>query len=232
MQRTGTTIAAVLAGLGVVAAGIGFVTLERPEWASAGSTPTPTAPPAGTSVVTIGDSIMAGYGLDSSADAWPALLGKADHLHVTNLGCSGGGFVAVGDCDTDYAGLVDQAVAAHPSIVVIQSSDNDLGESAASIETATRLTVKAVHTALPKARIVGLSTLWDQPGAIPDEVGESSASLRRAVKAVHGTFVDIGQPIAGHTDWLQSDSEHPTVAGQQVLFRAIQRDVRRAGVPI
>ncbi|MCJ1713633.1 SGNH/GDSL hydrolase family protein [Curtobacterium sp. VKM Ac-2922] len=232
MQRTGTMIAVVVAGLAVVA-GIGYVAVEHPTRASAGATATATTtPPRGTRVVTIGDSIMAGYGLDSAADAWPAMLGRVDHLRVTNLGCSGGGFVAVGDCDTDFAGLVAQAEAAHPAIVIVQSSDNDLGQDAATIESATAATVAQLHAALPSARIVGLSTLWGQPGDVPDEVAQSSASLQRAVQAAHGTFVDVGQPLAGHADLLQSDSEHPTVAGQRVLTRVIQHDLRRAGVAI
>jgi lysophospholipase L1-like esterase len=232
MRRVGTAIAATVIGVCVVAAGIAYVAVERPAWASVGVTATPSAPPTGTSVVTIGDSIMAGYGLDSASDAWPALLARAGHLEVTNLGCSSGGFVAVGSCGSDYAGLIDQAVAADPAIVVVQSSDNDFTESAASIDTATRRTMHAVRAALPKAEIIGLSTLWDQPGAVPDEVQETSASLRRAVTAVHGTFVDIGQPLAGHEALLQSDSEHPTVAGQHALLRAVLRNVRRAGVAL
>lgn len=232
MRRTSTTITAVIGALSIIA-GIGFVVAEHPAGASAGSngSTTPTAEP-GRRVSTIGDSIMAGYGLDSDADAWPAMLARADHLDVTNLACSGAGFVVDGDCGDDFAGLVSQAVAVHPSIVVLQSSDNDLGQDPAAIDTATRQAVDQLHAALPHARIVGFSTLWDQPGDVPDEVAQSSTSLRRAVEADGGRFVDLGQPLVGHVDLLQADSEHPTVAGQRVLTRVVERALRRARVPL
>lgn len=183
------------------------------------------------SLVTIGDSIMAGYGLDdSSTAAWPVLLGEQTGAPVTNDSCSGAGFIAVGDCGTDYDGLIDQAAAAKPGLVIIQSSDNDLGQDPTALATATTQTVDALHAAVPDARIVGLSTLWDQPGAIPDEVPQSSADLQQAVTAVGGTFVDLGQPIAGQDGLLQSDSEHPTDLGQRALASDVLADLRGSGI--
>lgn len=187
------------------------------------------APADRSAIVTIGDSIMAGHGLsDPGSTAWPVLLGEETATTVTNDSCSGAGFIAVGSCGTDFAGLIDEAVAAHPHLVVIESSDNDLGEDPAALARATMTTVAAIHAALPDAQIVGLSTLWDQPGATPAEVSASSADLERAVDAVGGTYVDVGQPIAGRAGLLQSDSEHPTVAGQRVLASAIVQDLRAA----
>lgn len=211
------------------------------------STPTPTTPAAGsaatsgpavggvisddTTLVTIGDSIMAGHGLaDAATGAWPVLLGTATGDHVVNDSCSGAGFIAVGSCGNDYQGLIAEAVAADPGIVIIESSDNDNGEDPTTLATATTETVAALHAAVPTARIVGLSTLWDQPGAVPAEVEQSSDDLRTAVTAVGGTYLDIGQPIAGKDGLLQADDEHPTDAGQQVLASAILADLRAAGI--
>lgn len=199
--------------------------------ASPSATPTPT-PTTVSSIVTIGDSIMAGYGLDDASAAWPALLSASIGVPVTNLGCSGAGFIAVGGCGTDFQGLIAQAAAADPSLVIIQSSDNDLGESAADIQAATTATVAALHAALPNAQIVAFGTLWDQPGTVPDEVADSTSAIQAAVAAVGGTFIDLGQPLAGNSDLLQSDSEHPTVAGQQVLLQTIQAALTANGVAL
>jgi acyl-CoA thioesterase I len=163
---------------------------------SVGTAPrSPVSDPAALRVATIGDSIMAGNGLDAD-QAWPMLLGARDAVSVANLGCGGAGFVAVGDCDTDYSGLVAAAAADHPDVVIIQSSDNDFGEDDDDIATATTATVASLRAALPNARIIGFSTLWDQPGELPDQVASTSDDLRSAVEAVGGTFIDLGQPVA------------------------------------
>ncbi|WP_423919402.1 SGNH/GDSL hydrolase family protein [Frigoribacterium sp. 2-23] len=197
--------------------------------------PTPTRPEsalaAGSPVVTIGDSIMAGYGLDDPAtSAWPVRLAVQTGAVVVNDSCSGAGFISFGDCGTTYAGLVAAAAAAHPGLIVIQSSDNDLGEDPSTLAAATNRTVQALRAAVPNARIVGLSTLWNQPGAVPAEVSESSDDLRLALAAVGGSFIDIGQPLAGHSGMLQDDDEHPTDAGQEALATAILADLRASNV--
>lgn len=182
-------------------------------------------------IVTIGDSIMAGHGLsDPGSTAWPVLLGEATGTSVTNDSCSGAGFIAVGSCGTDFAGLIPAAVDAAPDLVVVESSDNDEGEDPVALAAATMATVKALHAALPHAWIVGLSTLWDQPGGTPAEVRQSSTDLERAVDVVGGTYIDVGQPIAGRAGLLQSDDEHPTVIGQQVLAVSLMDDLRAARV--
>jgi acyl-CoA thioesterase I len=162
------------------------------------------AVPAPLKVATIGDSIMSGHGLDP-AQAWPVLLGARESVAVSNLGCGGAGFIAVGECDTDYSGLVAEAAAEHPDVVIIQSSDNDFGEDDDDIASATTATVASLRTALPNARIIGFSTLWDQPGELPDQVASTSDDLRSAVEAVGGTFIDLGQPLA---DQAARDDEY------------------------
>lgn len=164
-----------------------------PRSAGAGSDARPV--PSSLRVATIGDSIMAGNGLAAS-QAWPVLLGESEGVAVSNLGCGGAGFIAVGECDTDYSGLVEEAVADQPDVVIIQSSDNDFGQDDGDIDAATHATVASLRAALPAARIVGLSTLWDQPGELPAQVASTSDDLRDAVESVGGTFIDLGQPLA------------------------------------
>ncbi len=201
-----------------------------PDAASAvGDTASVAAPPV---IVTIGDSIMAGYGLDDPDQAWPALLGASTGATVVNLGCSGGGFIAEGECGGDFASLIPSAVAASPDVVIIQSSDNDYGYDPADIEVATRQTVDELRSALPNAQIVGFSTLWDQPETVPDDILSGSASLQDAVASVGGIGLDLGQPIAGQPDLLQDDDEHPTALGQQVLADVIRSTLGDAGIAL
>lgn len=209
---------------------------------SAAPTSSPSASPASasdnsaavtndTTLVTIGDSIMAGHGLtDPATSAWPIRLATQTGTPIINDSCSGAGFVAAGDCGTDYAGLLSTAVAAHPGLIIIESSDNDFAADPTQLASATNQVVRTLHAALPNTRIVGLSTLWDQPGSIPTGVTQSSADLQRAVAAVGGTFINIGQPIDSEPGLLQADNEHPTDSGQQALSSAIAADLRHVGL--
>jgi len=195
---------------------------------AAAASPSPTAPPI---VVAIGDSIMAGYGLDTGQD-WPTMMAAQSGAGVTNLACSGAGFIAVGSCGTDFAGLIDQAAQAEPTIVIVQGSDNDGDETDKAIDSATTDTVTAIHEAMPDALIVGLSTLWDPPRTEPHEITASSTAVQDAVEAVGGIYIDIGQPLQDGTGLLQSDDEHPTLAGQKVLLQTISTALARAGVTL
>jgi acyl-CoA thioesterase I len=189
------------------------------------------SPRSATTVVTIGDSIMAGYGLDPD-DAWPELLAEQTRQPVVNLACSGAGFVAEGECGVAFSGLIPEAAAAQPAVVILQSSDNDVDEDRADIEQATRATVERLHDALPDTRIVGIGTLWNLEWEAPESVGWSSEALRRAVDAAGGTFVSIGQPFQQSPDLLQWDGEHPTAAGQRMLAARIRTALDDVGVEL
>ena len=181
--------------------------------------------PPGAVVVTIGDSIMRGWGL-LDVQAWPALLSAGAPWHLVNLACDGAGFVTMGDgCDTNFMGLIPQAVAAKPTAVVIQSSSNDMGQSDAAIEEATQQTMAALRAALPHATVVALSTVWNADTTWPHEITSSSAAIERAASHQQAYYVDLGQPLAGHPEWMQPDGVHPTADGQQAIADAVQREI-------
>lgn len=180
-------------------------------------------------IVTIGDSIMSGYGLDPD-EAWPELLGAQTHLDIVNLSCAGAGFVVDGDCGTNFSALAEEAVDLKPAMIILQSSDNDADEDADDIDSATRATVEQLHEALPSTRIVGLSTLWNQPWEAPESIAWGSDALRSAVDAADGTFVWMGQPLQENPELLQWDSEHPNAEGQRYLAHHVRTLLARAGI--
>jgi len=197
------------------------------------TTTTATATTSGPVVVAIGDSIMKGHGL-SPAQAWPALLAQTNAWSLDNLACDGAGFVKAGDaddCGGDFSGLVAEAVAAKPSLVLISGSSNDLGISNSQLQEQTIQVVTALQAALPTTTIVGISTVWNDTAA-PDQMDDINEQVRQAVKGVGGVYLDIGQPLAGHRSWLQSDDVHPTARGQRELAKAIAGAVRSAKLKI
>jgi acyl-CoA thioesterase-1 len=193
---------------------------------STDTTTTSTAQPV---VVSIGDSIMKGYGL-TPAEAWPALLAATNHWSLTNLACDGAGFVQAGDaddCGDDFSGLVAEAVALHPALILISGSSNDLGIDNGQLVEQTDAVAKALRSALPTTTIVGISTVWSDTKA-PGQMNDINEQVRQAMKQVNGVYLDIGQPLAGHRGWLQSDDVHPTTKGQHELAKAIAGAIRSA----
>lgn len=197
-----------------------------PASPSAGSSSAPSATAtivAHPGVVAIGDSIMKGHGL-TAIEAWPALLAAQNGWRLDNLACDGAGFLAVGDdsdCGETFAGLVAKAEALHPHTVIIEGSSNDFGESNSALLPETDSQLAQLRLALPDARIIGLSTIWGDT-AVPDQLADVDAQVRDAVTKVGGQFLEIGQPLGGHPEWMQSDDVHPTAAGQLAIYAAVQ----------
>lgn len=178
-------------------------------------------------VVALGDSIMKGHGLPAN-QAWPALLAASNDWKLTNLACDGAGFATSGDaddCADAIPGLVSEAIALHPSLILISGSSNDLGSDNSTLQKETTAALKSLSERLPNAAIVGISSIWNDT-EVPDQMYTINHQVRTAVRAVHGRYLDIGQPLAGHRSWLQEDDVHPTAAGQRILAKAIAGAIR------
>lgn len=181
------------------------------------------------SIVFIGDSIMSGYGTESE-EGWPDLLAKESERPILNLGCAGAGFVNVGECGMNYAGLAMETAKYEPQVVVIQSSDNDFGYDYETVKDATEATVEELRALLPNTRIVGLNTVMWRYDEFAEPTDTTSNLLKSAVLANGGDFVDIGQPTAGIEEYTQDDLEHPSDEGQRVLASAVKEGLASVNV--
>lgn len=191
-------------------------------------TDVPTGDP---TVVTIGDSIMKGHGLFAS-QAWPALMAVQKGWKLDNLACDGAGFLASGDdsdCDTTFAGLIDDTVDLTPRTVIIEGSSNDFGEDNSALLTVTESLLSQLRRDLPHAQIIGLSTLWGDT-AVPAQLADINAQVAEAVHQVGGVYIDIGQPLSGHPEWMQADDVHPTARGQQAILAAVEAALTKARI--
>jgi acyl-CoA thioesterase-1 len=180
-------------------------------------------------LLAIGDSIMKGHGLKPD-QAWPALIAAKRGWTLDNLACDGAGFLTTGDktdCDETFAGLVDEAVKLQPHTVIVEGSSNDFGENNRALYKETVGELRQLRSALPHARIVGLSTVWNDK-AVPAQLAHVNNQVSHAVKMVGGLYLDIGQPLAGHPEWMQSDDVHPTAAGQRAILAAVESAFAKA----
>ncbi|WP_295822962.1 SGNH/GDSL hydrolase family protein [uncultured Microbacterium sp.] len=194
------------------------------------ASPSPSSTPTGPlRVVSLGDSLMSGFGLEPQ-QAWPTLLAARAHVSLTNLACPGMGFVVQGDCGTAYAGLVPAVAALQPQLLVVESSSNDFWEDEDEIRIDTADTVDQLRAAAPDARIIGLSTIWNDDPDVPTDTKVTSDALKDAVEKVGGTFIDVGQPLAGHPEWMQEDDVHPTPRGQRAIEQTVMSALQDADV--
>ncbi len=232
--RSSRPWAALLAGAVVILAGCAPepVAAPRPDLTFGVDTPTPapsTSTPPRLRVVTVGDSLMSGAGL-TLGEAWPDLMAAHARLELTNLACGGMGFVVDGECGTNYAGFAPAVAALQPDLLIVESSSNDFWQDADDIRSDTAATVAELHEAAPGAHIIGLSTIWNDESDIPDDNAVTSQALQDAIDAVGGTYIDVGQPLLGHPEWLQDDDVHPTARGQKAIEQTVVSALQDADI--
>lgn len=221
-------VGGILATAALVAALAGCAESSTPAADSASDRFTSASEP---TVVTIGDSIMKGHGLRRT-QAWPALMAAQNHWRLDNLACDGAGFLAIGedsDCGETFAGLVAKASALRPLTIIIEGSSNDFGKSDSDLLPETMAQLAQLRAALPNAQIIGLSTIWGDT-AVPAQLADIDSQVRAAVEKVGGRFLELGQPLGGHPEWMQSDDVHPNAAGQLAIDGAVQAAFDRAGI--
>ena len=217
-QSNSISASAGAASVGAAAADKSAVT---PSPAATGSAVAAAAAPM--QVLTIGDSIMKGYGL-SPADAWPELISAAKGWDLTTLACDGAGFVDLGnpvECGDTLVDISRSAAALHPDLIIIEGSSNDLEHPNSELLAATTSALTILRSEFPKAEIIGLSAIWSDTDP-PAQLADINSQVRQAVMGVGGHYLDIGQPLSAHRKLMQDDDIHPAVAGQVVLAAAIQ----------
>jgi acyl-CoA thioesterase-1 len=192
------------------------------------SAPVPSSPPATQPdprpvIAAFGDSLTAGYGLESGY-SYPDFLQKdldeaGYRYHVVNLGISG---------DTTSGGLarVDTAIQLAPKIVVVELGGND-GLRGLPLLT-TRENLGRIVEALRKsgARVV-LAGITLPPNYGPDYIREferiyTDLGVRYKLPLV--PFLLEG--VAGVPGMMQADGIHATAKGNAVVARLVLRALK------
>ncbi|MGB3544120.1 arylesterase [Rubrivirga sp.] len=173
-------------------------------------------------VVFFGDSLTAGYGLESQSLAYPALVG-ADleaagvPVRVVNAGVSG---------ETSAGGRsrIDWTLANSPPdvfVLALGANDGLRGTSVDAMRDNLSAILEAVKDAAPDARLVvaGME-------ALPNYGAEYTAAFRDVFPAVaqeHGAaFVPfLLEGVAGDASLNQSDGVHPTAQGQRIMAETV-----------
>ncbi|MCU1481451.1 MAG: hydrolase family protein [Subtercola sp.] len=179
-------------------------------------------------VAAIGDSIMDGHGVGAD-QAWPVLVSEANDWQLTNLSIDGTGFLQVGNDGNTFESQVIEAAEADATVVIISASSNDLGQDPDTLAQATLATMTSLRSELPNAQIIALSAFWGDTDA-PPQLSDINTDLQNAAAATGATYIDIGQPLAGDPDLMQSDDVHPTSDGLAQLAASINAAITQQRV--
>lgn len=195
--------------------------------------PAPIVAPARSSalnVVAIGDSIMAGNGVNGD-EAWLAIVAEDHGWKLTNLASDGSGFVTVGDDGDTFSDQTIVALSLHPDVIILSASSNDLGVSSAVLTNATTALIELIHHVLPETKILTVDAIWGDTEA-PDQLAEMDTSVRQASASAGGAYLDIGQPLSATSNLMQPDGVHPNAAGQAALAHAFDSALARSGLSL
>jgi acyl-CoA thioesterase-1 len=209
--------------------GCGKPDQPAPQPARKDAAPTAPAPavPADTrpTIVCFGDSITAGFGLDSG-QSFPDLLqqdldGRAIRYRVVNLGVSG-------DTTQDGLARVPMALAENPAVVLLELGGNDglRGIPLAITQANLAQTIEAFQGAGARVVLAGMSLPPNYGAAFIGKFEAMYKSLAAKYKVTLIPFLLEG--VGGHDDLMQRDGIHPNAAGA----RKVEALVMKALMPL
>lgn len=184
-------------------------------------------------LVAVGASYTDGVGAQRRFEAWPYQLARLLHWRVVARGVPGAGYIRTG---WDGGGPLSREVAEldlrrlHPSLVIIQSGHNDIGEPLPLLRQRVKQLIETVRDETPRS-VLALITVFIRAGHRPTA----------AAWATDRTIVDsarqadprtlVFDPLAGHWHYPRpTDHLHPRAAGYQWIARRLDDRLRRDGV--
>ena len=169
-------------------------------------------------LVCFGDSITAGYGLQTGQSYPDALQRDLDsrgyHYKVNNQGESG---ATTKDAVADLRSIL----LLHPAVVIVEFGGNDGLRGLPLAET--RRNINAVLTALENARIkILLAGITLPPNYGQEYIEKFQQIFRDLAKKHHTAFVPMFYKDMVHVPGtIQPDGIHPTAKGSEIIARTL-----------
>jgi len=193
-------------------------------WSTA-MNPSQAADPERHTVVVLGDSIAAGYGLDPS-EAFPALLQEKIDAQgwpdkVVNGGVSG---------DTTAGGLrrLDWLLKQKVDVLILELGGNDglRGIQPATTQTNLQAIIDRTRQKNPRVQII-IAGMQMPPNMGPDYVARFADVFPTVAKQNKALLVPfLLEGVGGRSELNQADRVHPTAEGQKLVAENVWRVLR------
>jgi hypothetical protein len=190
--------------------------------------------PRQTTAVVIGDSYAQGGGASHISAMYTSRIAKANGWTQVNLARGGTGFVssikdhakAESSCGysscPSFTEMIPRAVAAAPDVVIVSISGEAVRNYSATTDSGATTFFARLRAALPSVKIIATSPIWDDK-PVPPSLLELGAAVKRAVAAVEGVYVDLGNPLLDKPSLMRSDLPAPNDAGHAEIAAAFAR---------
>lgn len=198
----------------------------------------PYVPPAATAsadapvTLFLGDSYTEGTGL-ATADLearWPTVLASRLGWQEVNEGCNGSGYTRRGGaCANNYVERLAMLGDVDPDIIIVSGGVNDLRATESLIDKRVRETFFALREAFPDARIYAVNGIYYTGPVTPPLLSYLNESVSYAVNQVGGKYLNIGDPLLGHSELMAEDGLHPNSAGHTLIADLTLAELRRVG---
>ncbi len=166
-------------------------------------------------LVCYGDSITAGYGLQSGQSFPDALQRDLDaqgfHYKVVNQGTSGA-------TTKDAVANLRSIVALHPAVVIVEFGGND-GLRGQPIDALRDNLSSMIEQSQRAGARVAIAAIQIPPNYGPAYTRALSALYPELAQRFHVTLVDLALAnVAVKPELMQGDGIHPNAAGQKIVF--------------
>lgn len=185
-------------------------------------------------LVAVGASYSDGIGAGHRSDAWPYQLAQLLHWRVVAEGAPGAGYIRRG---WHGAGPMDRLVAKldlrqlHPSLVIIQSGHNDIGEPLALLRQRVIQVIDLVRHDAPTS-LVGVLTVFTRPREPTPAARATNQTIIAAARHADPAVL-VFDPLANHWHYQRADAGHglhPTDAGYHWIAERMDLMIHRDGV--
>ncbi|GEK81024.1 SGNH/GDSL hydrolase family protein [Agrococcus baldri] len=179
-------------------------------------------------VVFIGDSYTVGQNTPLEGIGFTERLSELRDWQPVNLAISGTGYAKSHEqswCPPEgcpaYAGVIDDAVAADPDIVVVSGGRNDMWlEDQAAVATAIAEFYTQLRAAFPTERLIVTSPLWSD-GPTPAVLLPIREQVAEQATRVGAEYVDLGDLFEDRPELITDDDIHPTADGLELIAESV-----------